>query len=100
MKKRVIIALTFIISLVVLLYLGVCMLSSQDDIKPDRTSGRLCYLPILNSPGEVELIPGLRFKIDTGSDLSTITMSDLELLDSLGFEVHKKIYPVVGRDGA
>lgn len=100
MKKRVIIALTFIISLVVLLYLGVCMLSSQDDIRPDRTSGRLCYLPILNSPGEVELIPGLRFKIDTGSDLSTITMSDLELLDSLGFKVHKKMYPVVGRDGA
>ncbi|MDE6459632.1 MAG: retropepsin-like domain-containing protein, partial [Paramuribaculum sp.] len=81
-------------------YWGICMLSSQDDMKPDRSNGRLCYLPILSSPGEVELIPGLRFKVDTGSDLSTITMSDLELLDSLGFKVEKKLYPVLGRDGA
>lgn len=75
------------------------MLSSQDDMKADRTSGRLCYIPIIKSPAEVELVPGLRFKLDTGSDLSTITMSDLRLLDSLGFNVTKKWYPVLGRDG-
>ncbi|MDE6048808.1 MAG: hypothetical protein K2G09_03850, partial [Paramuribaculum sp.] len=99
MKRKTIVWLAVIILLIAALYSGVCMLSSQDDMHPDTDKAKLCYIPILSAPGEIELIPGLRFKVDTGSDLSTITESDLALLDSLGFSVKKKWYPVIGRDG-
>ncbi|MDE5744961.1 MAG: hypothetical protein K2H84_04790 [Paramuribaculum sp.] len=99
MQRKIIIVLAVILLLIAALYSGVCMLSSQDDMHPDTDKAKLCYIPILSTPGEIELIPGLRFRVDTGSDLSTITESDLALLDSLGFSVKKKWYPVVGRDG-
>lgn len=99
-RKKLGVILAVIFLLLVGGYVIVCSRSSQDDMYPDKTDGKLCYVPILTSPAEVELYPGLRFKIDTGSDLSTITESDLAILDSLNYKVKKSWYPVFGRDGA
>ncbi len=99
MKRRFLIILAIVLVLLCVLYAAVSMLSSQSNIRVEKTEGPLCLLPILGAPPEVELVPGIRFKLDTGSDLSTITEEDLARLDSLGFYAEESFYPVIGRDG-
>ncbi|MDE6265255.1 MAG: hypothetical protein K2M11_08960 [Paramuribaculum sp.] len=99
MKRRFLIILAIVFVLLCVAYAAVSMLSSQSNIRVEKSEGALCYLPILSTPPEVELVPGIRFKLDTGSDLSTITEEDLARLDSLGFYAEESFYPVIGRDG-
>lgn len=99
MKRRILIVLASVIVLVCVAYAAVSMLSSQSNLRVEKTEGPLCLLPILSNLPEVELVPGIRFKLDTGSDLSTITEEDLARLDSLGFYAKESFYPVIGRDG-
>ena len=63
------------------------------------SSAPIVTLPIERNPITVEIAPGLSFKFDTGSDISTITPEVIDRLDSMGFEVRESIYPVAGRDG-
>ncbi|MCI9606678.1 MAG: hypothetical protein HFJ94_00720 [Muribaculaceae bacterium] len=99
MKQRFITLIAIIVILATSAYIGMVFLSSQDNLTAERTQGPLGILPLRGNPLEAEVIPGLRFKIDTGSDISTITRKDLDLLDSLGFTVNESFYPVFGRDG-
>lgn len=100
MKKKIIIASALLIVVFGAIYASLTMLSSQKSIKPDHGGGLIGIMPLRDNMLEVEVVPGLRFKLDTGSDMSTITQEDLHLLDSLGFTAKKSFYPVVGRDGS
>lgn len=74
--------------------------SSQDDLESERPIGMLGELALLSDkPQFVQIRPELTFKIDTGADISTITEDDLNILDSLGFDIKRSFYPVAGRDG-
>ncbi|MDE5689067.1 MAG: hypothetical protein K2I18_10670 [Paramuribaculum sp.] len=99
MKKRIIIASALLIIVFGAAYASLTMLTSQKSMKPDHSGGLIGIMPLRNDLLEVEVVPGLRFKLDTGSDMSTITCEDLHLLDSLGFTATKSFYPVIGRDG-
>ena len=97
--KRIIIVISCVVILVALVYGLLCTLSSQNDMKASRSDGLIGVLPLVDQKVKVEPVPGLIFKFDTGSDISTITESDLQLLRNMGMSVEKKIYPVAGRDG-
>lgn len=97
--KRTIIIIACIMAVVAMVYWLLCVLSSQDDIRASRSDGQIGVLPFVDQKIMVEPVPGLRFKFDTGSDISTITEADLERLREMGMSVEKKSYPVVGRDG-
>lgn len=99
MKRKITLIIAAAVIVIAVAYTAVAMLSSQNNLCADRHSGLLGVLPLRGNPLEVEVIPGLRFKIDTGSDISTITPEHLALLDSLGFSHSESFYPVVGRDG-
>ncbi len=97
--KRIIIILCSILAIVVLTYGLLTALSSQNDLRVEFTQGEIGVLPLVDQKIMVEIVPGLRFKFDTGSDISTITEADLERLREMGMSVEKKFYPVMGRDG-
>lgn len=97
--KRIIIVIACVVMLAGLTYALLCTLSSQNDMKASRPDGLIGVLPLVDQKVKVEPVPGLIFKFDTGSDISTITDSDLQLLRDMGMSVEKKIYPVAGRDG-
>ena len=97
--KRIIIILCSILAIVVLTYGLLTALSSQNDLRVELTQGEIGVLPLVDQKVMVEIVPGLRFKFDTGSDISTITEADLERLREMGMSVEKKFYPVMGRDG-
>lgn len=97
--KKIIIILCSIVAIACLSYGLLMTLSSQNDLKVERPQGEIGVLPFVDQKVMVEVMPGLRFKFDTGSDISTITEADLERLREMGMSVKKKFYPVVGRDG-
>ena len=99
MKKKIIIASALLIVAVGALYATLTMLTSQKSLKPEHGGDLVGVMPLRSDMLEVEVVPGLRFKFDTGSDISTITPQDLQLLDSLGFHARESFYPVIGRDG-
>ncbi|MCM1292958.1 MAG: hypothetical protein NC111_06145 [Bacteroides sp.] len=103
MKRKYILVIINVI--VVVIVLAICTVlffasrTSQTSIDPEREQGCLGIMPLDSMPQFAFLRPGLRFKIDTGSDVSTITEHDRLLLDSLGYKARKSFYPAVGRDG-
>lgn len=101
MTRKLIISITLIIVAVVALFAFACSRTSQDELAVENPEGSVYKLPVYADSLHtmVEVLPGLRFKLDTGSDLTTITPRDLALLDSLGFKAEKSFYPVMGRDG-
>lgn len=91
-KKAVIIISVFaavLLATVVMLY----SLSSQDDMTVKNPGNPVCMLPITRNPIHVEFAPGLSFKFDTGSDITTVTKADLEVLKKYGSKVEKSYYP-------
>ena len=88
MKSKITITLIAILLCAVISYGFVLSRTSQNDISYDNPDGRVG-----------EIAPGLVFKIDTGSDLSTITAEGLAILEKMGYNPRKEIYPVLGRDG-
>jgi hypothetical protein len=97
-KKAVIIISVFaavLLATVVMLY----SLSSQDDMTVKNPGNPVCMLPITRNPIHVEFAPGLSFKFDTGSDITTVTKADLEVLKKYGSKVEKSYYPTIGRNG-
>ncbi len=94
----------FVISLLLLagvLFALAVFRDAQSSLKTSRTDTCVGMLRIVEkSPLIVELENGVRFKFDTGSDLTTITDDDLAKLDSLGYVNGQSIYWNIGRDGA
>ncbi len=101
-KRKGILVLSAIIIPIVVLMAGLIFFAtraSQTNIIVANPNGCIGEMPINNQLQLVELRPGLCFRIDTGSDFSTITEHDLAVLDSLGFKYERHFYPVMGRDG-
>jgi len=55
-------------------------------------------MPVGGLPLMVSLMPGLDFRIDTGSDMSFISERHLSMLDSMGYKVDKVLGFTAGRD--
>lgn len=83
---------------VVVVYIFFATRTSQTDMTVDRISGKLSEVPFSDDSCFVTAAPGLRFCIDTGSDVSYISESDLALLESMGYKARKSFYPVLGRN--
>lgn len=100
MKKRtILIAVLGVISLCIgfIVFLS---RSTQGSLVLDRNiEGDCIPVPFKGKPYTVELLPGLRFKFDTGADISSISQRDLQMLRDLGYEVEEHFFPMVGRDG-
>lgn len=92
----IVVALILVCSGVVLFF---ATRTSQENLTIDRTDGPLFSAPMQKNPAFIEISPGVKFKFDTGSDLSTLTPELLARLDSLGYNVRRSLYPVIGRDG-
>ncbi len=100
-KKRKIVV-SCAITPVLLLLAGFVFLSSrtsQTELRAQFSDGQMGCMPLSGRPIFLEVSPGLKFKVDTGSDLSFITEEDLAYLKSHGCDVEEMIYPVLGRDG-
>ena len=72
--------------------------TSQDKLYADDYNGEVAALPIDGTPMFVTVAPGLRFRVDTGSDVSCITEQDLEVLRSMGYVATESFYPLLGRN--
>lgn len=99
-KKRII--WSVVLTTLALLIAAILFFStrtSQTNLHADRTNGLIGELSITSNPIFFQIRPGLTFKVDTGSDISTISHKDVAFLDSLGFSVKKSFYPVYGRNG-
>lgn len=100
-KKRKLIVVWSIIAVAVFgIYGLMLMLGSHESMYADRSEGRLGVMPLSGTPLMVTVAPGLQFKIDTGSDASSITEEDLAKLEAMGYKAERKTYPVFGRNGA
>lgn len=99
MKSKITITLIAILLCAVISYGFVLSRTSQNDISSDNPDGIVGTMSLSGSPFVAEIAPGLMFKIDTGSDLSTITAKALATLEKMGYHPRKEIYPVLGRDG-
>lgn len=100
-KKRKIVV-SCIITPVLLLLAGFVFLSSrtsQTKLEAQFPEGQIGCMPLSGRPSFMEVSPGLKFKVDTGSDISFITEDDVAYLKSHGYAVEEKVYPVLGRDG-
>lgn len=97
--KKVVLVLVLLIMLCGALYAFVCLQTSQDYIYADRADGRICDMPVGNTPLFVTVMPGLQFKLDTGSDMSLLSAKDMALLDSLGYSVREVFGISTGRNG-
>lgn len=96
---RYIIMAASVVVAMIAFYAFAVMRQSQTRMRAERSAGAIAVLPLKGTPHSVELLPGLLFKVDTGSDLSTITPEALRMLDSLKMEMDSSFYPVMGRDG-
>lgn len=99
MKSKTTITLIVVLLCAILCYRFVLSRTSQNDISSDNPDGIVGTMSLSGSPFVAEIAPGLMFKIDTGSDLSTITAEALATLEKMGYHPRKEIYPVLGRDG-
>lgn len=99
MKKKIIIITACFVALAAISIVALSSLSSQADITADREMGKLGEMPISGNPLYATVAPGLKLKIDTGSDISTITDHDLRYLDSIGCRIDTTFYPSLGRNG-
>lgn len=98
-KKKTTITIIIILFCAILCYGFVMSRTSQNDLSSDTPDGIVGTMSLSGPPFVAEIVPGLVFKIDTGSDLSTITEEGLAKLESMGYTPRKMIYPVLGRDG-
>lgn len=99
MRRKLLLTLTITVAVIAILFGSICSLSSQTSLAIDNPDGPICTIPVSVSQLMVEVVPGLKFKLDTGSDVSTITAADLALLDSLGYKASESFYISPGRDG-
>ncbi|MDE5685100.1 MAG: retroviral-like aspartic protease family protein [Paramuribaculum sp.] len=56
-------------------------------------------MPLSGTPIFLEMAPGLKFKFDTGADMSSLSENDAETLREMGYEVKESFGPILGRDG-
>lgn len=99
MKSKITITLIAILLCAVISYGFVLSRTSQNDISYDNPDGIVGTMSLSGPQLVAEIAPGLVFKIDTGSDLSTITAEGLAILEKMGYNPRKEIYPVLGRNG-
>ncbi|MDE6280140.1 MAG: hypothetical protein K2M05_09235 [Paramuribaculum sp.] len=101
MTRKIAVAIILLLLLGGILFALAVFRDPQSALKTSRTDTCVGMLRIVDkSPLIVELENGVRFKLDTGSDLTTIAESDLAVLDSLGYVDDQSIYWNIGRDGA
>lgn len=98
-KKITFGAIVFVILLLASTILYFSSRTSQTNMSAERNQGVLGELLLDSLPQFIELRPGLRFKLDTGADYSSITDRDRHFLDSLGYKATESFYPILGRDG-
>lgn len=99
MKRKIALTCIIIVAVLGVIYASLMMLSSQHDIRSDKDTVCVAKMPMSGSPRFVSLAPGLKFKIDTGSDVSSITEADLAKLEELGYKARRTYYPTFGRNG-
>ena len=99
MKKFFLIFLTSVIMLVCLALILVHVLAPQKNLRVGNPQVSMGKMLLSGTPLVAELIPGMKFKIDTGADYSTINEDDLERLREAGVEIRPKTLLGVGRDG-
>ncbi len=98
MIKKILIIFATLLIIAIGLFIYLVCVQSQTDVWVDREHGRICDMPISGSPLMVEVVPGLHFRIDSGSDVSAITEADLAKLDSMGYKVEKSFGISLGRN--
>lgn len=99
MKKVIISAVVFIVVLACAFLVILHVFAPQRSLcvsNPDELLGKM---PLSGVPLVVEVAPGMKFKIDTGADISSICESDLARLQKLGYEVTPSPVVGFGRDG-
>lgn len=72
--------------------------TSQQQLSTSNASGLLGQLHYNFGSVTTALRPDLEFLFDTDCDISYITESDLNTLDSLGFKIEKTVYPVLSHN--
>ncbi len=102
MKKKLIIILsaTFAVLLVLASAWAIIINSTQRNLttaQPLQDDNET--MPLRGLPFCMELTPDLRFKFDTGADISTINDRDLETLRKKGYKIKESHMPITGRDG-
>lgn len=101
MARKIAVAILLLLLLGGILFALAVFRNPQSALKTSRTDTCVGMMRIVDkSPLIVELENGVRFKLDTGSDLTTITEADLAVLDSLGYVNGQSFYWNIGRDGA
>ena len=73
MRRKLLLTSTITVAVIAILFGLICSLSSQTSLAIDHPDGPICTVPVSGPQLTVEVVPGLKFKIDTGSDVSTIT---------------------------
>lgn len=99
MRRNLLLTSTITVAVIAILFGLICSLSSQTSLAIDHPDGPICTVPVSGPQLTVEVVPGLKFNLDTGSDVSTITTADLAILDSLGYKASETFYISPGRDG-
>lgn len=98
MKRKVILWIFGILVVVLGIGKGIHSLDTQRTLVPLESGPIVASLPIVSHmPLQVELGDNLIFKLDTGTDISCITASDLDILKARGCKVTERNLPVIGR---
>lgn len=99
MKRRITVLFICLLGVVTALVFALHSLDTQSHIAPAHNEDIIASFPVVStSPLRVEVSDGLIFKLDTGSDISSISPDDLEKLRSLGVSITEKPLPVIGRN--
>ncbi len=101
MKKRITILTTVLILLVAFVGGWIWITrTSQSSLTLEKGLGKDgVTLPVVSMPYCAMLAPGLKFKIDTGADISTLSEIDADKLREMGYEIKESLRPMTGRDG-
>lgn len=99
MKRIITITIYCLLGLGLILGGIVFALNTQKEMRPERDEVVVGSFPIYGyGPIRIQIAEELIFKLDTGSDVSSITQSDLEILRSMGARISEKNRVVMGRN--
>lgn len=98
--KILLILVAIVIALSVAFVVFFATRTSQSHLRVEQPHGAIGVMPVDGRPMFLQITPELRFKFDTGADLSFITEKDLAILQKMGYKVEEYFSPVRGRDGA
>ncbi|MCM1028664.1 MAG: hypothetical protein NC342_07400 [Pseudoflavonifractor sp.] len=99
MKRKLIRLMLWLVALVAMGYAIMLALDTQGSLSPGKDTGApVASVPIISAqPVTVHVAGDIAMKLDTGSDVSCITVDDLERLRSMGAQIHERYLPIMGR---